>query len=59
MPHVYEQLRENHHAAEKHYKDIQDFEFTIQDGKLNAADARRQRTGLAAGVSRFQMVMRG
>src|ERR1700752_995791 len=34
MPEVYNQLREITTRLEKHYKDMQDFEFTIQDGKL-------------------------
>src|SRR5277367_3004529 len=34
MPDVYSQLREITARLEKHYKDMQDFEFTIQDGKL-------------------------
>src|ERR1039457_615531 len=32
MPDVYNQLREITTRLEKHYKDVQDFEFTIQDG---------------------------
>src|SRR5262249_57853248 len=34
MPQVYNQLREITTRLEKHYKDMQDFEFTIQDGQL-------------------------
>src|ERR1035438_9389722 len=34
MPLVYEQLRTITSKLEKHYRDMQDFEFTIQDGKL-------------------------
>ncbi len=34
MPAVYDQLREITTRLEKHYKDMQDFEFTIQEGKL-------------------------
>src|SRR5437588_10880176 len=33
MPHVYDQLREITTRLEKHYKDMHDFEFPIQDGK--------------------------
>ncbi len=34
---------------EKHYRDMQDFEFTIQDGKLYMLQTRNgKRTGLAA-----------
>jgi pyruvate, orthophosphate dikinase len=34
MPLVYDQLRDITTRLEKHYRDMQDFEFTIQDGKL-------------------------
>ncbi|MEO8681829.1 MAG: PEP/pyruvate-binding domain-containing protein, partial [Vicinamibacterales bacterium] len=34
MPKAYKQLREITTRLERHYKDIQDFEFTIQDEKL-------------------------
>ena len=34
MPEVYDQLRDITTKLEKHYRDVQDFEFTIQDGKL-------------------------
>src|SRR5450631_3813797 len=33
MPDVYNQLRDITTRLEKHYKDMQDFEFTIQDGR--------------------------
>src|SRR6202521_3101765 len=57
MPHVYEQLREITTRLEKHYKDIQDFEFTIQDGKLYMLQTRNgKRTGLAAVRVAIQMV---
>jgi pyruvate, orthophosphate dikinase len=49
MPHVYDQLRDITTLLEKHYKDMQDFEFTIQDGKLYMLQTRNgKRTGLAA-----------
>jgi pyruvate,orthophosphate dikinase len=32
MPEVYNQLRDITTRLEQHYKDVQDFEFTIQDG---------------------------
>src|SRR5229473_4504170 len=49
MPNVYEQLREITTRLEKHYRDMQDFEFTIQDGKLYMLQTRNgKRTGLAA-----------
>ena len=34
MPHTYGQLAEVFETLEKHYRDMQDIEFTIQDGKL-------------------------
>jgi len=49
MPEAYKQLREITTRLEKHYKDIQDFEFTIQDNKLYMLQTRNgKRTGLAA-----------
>src|SRR5690349_22595053 len=33
-PDVYKQLRDITSMLEKHYRDVQDFEYTIQDGKL-------------------------
>jgi pyruvate,orthophosphate dikinase len=49
MPHCYEQLRTITGKMEKHYRDMQDFEFTIQDGKLYMLQTRNgKRTGLAA-----------
>src|ERR1700723_208570 len=56
MPDVYNQLREITTRLEKHYKDMQDFEFTIQDGKLYMLQTRNgKRTGLAGGGSALQM----
>src|SRR5208337_2085641 len=49
MPKVYDQLRAITWKMEKHYRDMQDFEFTIQDGKLYMLQTRNgKRTGLAA-----------
>jgi len=60
MPHVYDQLREITTRLEKHYKDMQDFEFTIQDGKLYMLQTRNgKRTGLAAVRVAIQMVEEG
>src|SRR6202030_3420675 len=60
MPEVYDQLREITTRLEKHYKDIQDFEFTIQDGKLYMLQTRvGKRTGLAAVRIAIQMVDEG
>ena len=49
MPEVYNQLRGFTTRLEQHYKDVQDFEFTIQDGKLYMLQTRNgKRTGPAA-----------
>jgi len=60
MPHAYQHLREVTHKMEKHYRDIQDFEFTIQDGKLYMLQTRNgKRTGLAAVRIAIDMVREG
>src|SRR5881394_1480466 len=60
MPDVYNQLREITTRLEKHYKDMQDFEFTIQDRKLYMLQTRNgKRTGLAAVRIAIQMVDEG
>jgi pyruvate,orthophosphate dikinase len=49
MPHAYRQLRTITTRLEKHYKDVQDFEFTIQDDRLFMLQTRNgKRTGYAA-----------
>jgi pyruvate,orthophosphate dikinase len=49
MPKAYRQLREITTRLERHYKDVQDFEFTIQDNTLYMLQTRNgKRTGLAA-----------
>src|SRR5579872_1352032 len=49
MPPVYNQLREITTNLEEHYRDVQDFEFTVQDGKLYMLQTRNgKRTGPAA-----------
>src|SRR6185295_9000395 len=51
MPAAYKQLRQITTRLEKHYKDIQDFEFTIQDERLYMLQTRSgKRTGYAAVV---------
>jgi pyruvate,orthophosphate dikinase len=60
MPKVYEQLRDITTRLEKHYRDLQDFEFTIQDGKLYMLQTRNgKRTGLAAVKVAIDMVGEG
>ena len=60
MPDVYNQLREITTRLEKHYRDMQDFEFTIQDGRLYMLQTRNgKRTGRAAVRVAIQMVEEG
>src|SRR6195256_5063610 len=60
MPEVYKQLREITTRLEKHYRDMQDFEFTIQDGKLYMLQTRNgKRTGRAAVRLAIEMVNEG
>ena len=60
MPAVYEQLREITSNLEKHYRDVQDFEFTIQDAKLYMLQTRNgKRTGPAAVKIAVDMVNEG
>src|SRR5262250_2263992 len=60
MPEVYNQLRDITTRLEKHYRDMQDFEFTIQDGKLYMLQTRNgKRTGLAAVRVALDMVQEG
>ena len=49
LPEAYNQLREITTSLENHYKDMQDFEFTIEEGKLYMLQTRNgKRTGPAA-----------
>ncbi len=49
MPEAYEQLHQITESLEKHYRDMQDFEFTIEKGKLYMLQTRNgKRTGPAA-----------
>jgi pyruvate,orthophosphate dikinase len=49
MPEAYRQLKEITSSLEKHYRDMQDFEFTIENGKLYMLQTRNgKRTGAAA-----------
>jgi pyruvate,orthophosphate dikinase len=60
MPDVYQQLHEITTRLEKHYRDMQDFEFTIQDRKLYMLQTRNgKRTGIAAVRVALQMVDEG
>jgi pyruvate, orthophosphate dikinase len=60
MPAVYQQLHDITTRLEQHYRDMQDFEFTIQDGKLYMLQTRNgKRTGRAAVRVAIQMVEEG
>ena len=60
MPEAYKQLREITTSLEQHYRDVQDFEFTIQDGKLYMLQTRNgKRTGPAAVRIAVDMVNEG
>src|SRR5436189_5864169 len=60
MPQVYGQLREITGNLEKHYRDVQDFEFTVQEGKLYMLQTRNgKRTGPAAVRIAVEMVKEG
>jgi pyruvate, orthophosphate dikinase len=57
LPKAYKQLRDITSRLEKHYRDIQDFEFTIQDERLFMLQTRSgKRTGYAAVVIATDMV---
>ena len=57
MPATYRELRQITARLERHYKDVQDFEFTIEDGKLFMLQTRNgKRTGYAAVVVATDMV---
>src|SRR3954465_3146939 len=60
MPKVYNELRDITSRMEKHYRDMQDFEFTIQDQRLYMLQTRNgKRTGLAAVKVALDMVEEG
>ncbi len=60
MPDAYNELREITSSLEKHYRDVQDFEFTIEEGKLYMLQTRNgKRTGPAAVRVAVEMVEEG
>jgi len=60
MPEVHEQLMRVCETLERHYKDMQDIEFTIQNGKLFLLQTRTgKRTGAAAIKIAVDMVREG
>jgi len=60
MPDVYKQLRDIEEKLEDHYSDMQDIEFTIQQGKLWLLQTRRgKRTAMADVKIAVEMVKEG
>lgn len=60
MPAPYAQLDKNREILEKHYKDVQDIEFTVEKGKLWMLQTRNgKRTGFAAVKIAVDMVREG
>ena len=60
MPHCFTELREITDRLERHYRDMQDFEFTIQESKLYMLQTRNgKRTGKAAVKVAADMVKEG
>ncbi|HWP46344.1 MAG TPA: pyruvate, phosphate dikinase [Candidatus Limnocylindrales bacterium] len=59
-PEIYRQLEEVYQKLESHYRDMQDIEFTVQDGKLYMLQTRTgKRTALAAVKIAVDMVQEG
>ncbi len=54
MPKVYDQLEKARVTLEKHYKDMQDMEFTVEDGTLYMLQTR---TGKRTPAAAFKMAM--
>lgn len=60
MPEAFNQLKEIAQKLETHYRDMQDFEFTIEDGKVYMLQTRSgKRTGLASVKIAVDMVGEG
>ena len=60
MPQVYRQLHDITTRLEKHYRDVQDFEFTVQEGTLYMLQTRTgKRTAHAAVKIAVDMVAEG
>jgi len=60
MPEIYQELFETQNKLEKHYRDMQDLEFTIQDGKLWLLQTRNgKRTGAAMVKIAMDMLKEG
>ena len=54
MPKVYKQLEGVRRTLERHYRDMQDLEFTVEDGKLYMLQTR---TGKRSPAATFQIAM--
>ncbi|MGD0427420.1 MAG: pyruvate, phosphate dikinase [Candidatus Acidiferrales bacterium] len=54
MPKVYPQLEKVRHTLEKHYRDMQDLEFTVENGKLYMLQTR---TGKRSPSAAFQIAV--
>ena len=50
MPKVYEELKKHVEILEAHYKDMQDIEFTVEDGKLYILQTRSAKRTTAAAM---------
>lgn len=50
MPEIYKEFKKNANLLEKHYRDMQDLEFTIERGKLYMLQARSGKRTAAAAV---------
>ena len=60
MPELYNELDEISLLLENRYRDMQDMEFTIQQGKLYMLQTRNgKRTGIAAGQIAYDLVQEG
>ncbi|MDD3743481.1 MAG: pyruvate, phosphate dikinase [Lentimicrobiaceae bacterium] len=60
MPAIYKELLETEQKLEDHYRDMQDLEFTIQDGKLWMLQTRNgKRTGAAMVKIAMDMLEQG
>jgi len=60
LPEAFEQLTETMRRLEEHYKDVQDIEFTVEDGRLYLLQTRSaKRTAAAALKAAVSMVDEG
>jgi len=60
LPEIYKELNEVQEKLEKHYKDMQDMEFTVQEGKLWLLQTRNaKRTGTAMVKTAIDMLHQG